>query len=103
MWRSAKVMKGFINAVIKTIEAGFDSVRAEIEKLGQEFKHEIDEMKHEIQSVRQSITLTQDEVDTLTVKEETNVKETKDGLEEMNKKIVSLEAQLKALKLNKNK
>ena len=58
-------------------------------------------MKREIQSVKQSITFTQDEVDTLKVKAETNMKETKDGLEELNKKIVSLEVQSKALKLKK--
>ena len=51
-------MKGSIDALIKTMETGFDSVRAEIEKLRQEFKHEIVEMKHEIQSVKQSITFT---------------------------------------------
>ena len=80
-------MKGFINALIKTMEAGFDSVRAEIEKLRQEFKHEIDEMKREMQSIKQSITFTQDEVDTLNVKAETNMNEMKDGLEELNKNL----------------
>jgi len=47
-----------------------------------------------IQSVKQSITFTQEEVDTLKEKAETIMKETKCGLEELNKKIVSLEVQL---------
>ena len=89
-------MKGSIDALIKTMETGFDSVRAEIEKLRQEFKHEIVEMKHEIQSVKQSITFTQDEVDTQKEKAETNRKEMKGGLEELNKKVVALEVQLSA-------
>ena len=89
-------MKGSIDALTKTVEAGFDKVRAEIEKLRQEFKHEIVEMKHEIQSVKQSITFTQDEVDTLKEKAETNTQIMKGGLEELNKKIVALEAQLNA-------
>ena len=89
-------MNGSIDALIKTMETGFDSVRAEIEKLRQEFKHEIVEMKHEIQSVKQSITFTQDEVDTLKEKAETNIKEMKGGLEELNKKVVALEVQLNA-------
>ena len=78
------------------MEAGFDKVRVEIEKLRQEFKHEIDEMKHEIQSVKQSIPFTQDEVDTLKEKAETNMQIMKGGLEELNKKIVALEVQLNA-------
>ena len=89
-------MKGSIDALTKTMEAGFDKVRAEIEKLRQEFKHEIVEMKHEIQSVKQSITFTQDEVDTLKEKAETNTQIMKGGLEELNKKIVALEVQLNA-------
>lgn len=88
--------EGSIDALIKTMEAGFDSVRAEIEKLRQEFKHEIVEMKHEIQSIKQSITFTQDEVDTLKEKAETNMTEVKGGLEELNKKIAALEVQLNA-------
>jgi len=78
------------------VEDGFDSVRVEIEKLRQEFKHKIIEMKHDIQSVKQSITFSQSEVDTLKEKAETNMKETKGGLEEQNKKIVALEVQLNA-------
>ena len=89
-------MKGSIDALTKTMEAGFDKVRAEIEKLRQEFKQEIVEMKHEIQSVKQSITFTQDEVDTLKEKAETNTQIMKGGLEELNKKIVALEVQLNA-------
>ena len=89
-------MKGSMDALTKTMEAGFDKVRAEIEKLRQEFKHEIVEMKHEIQSVKQSITFTQDEVDTLKEKAETNTQIMKGGLEELNKKIVALEVQLNA-------
>ena len=91
-------MKSSIDALTKTMEAGFDKVRAEIEneKLRQAFKHEIEEMKHEIQSVKRSITFTQGEVDTLKEKAETNMRETKGGLEELNKKIVALEVQLNA-------
>ena len=89
-------MKGSIDGLIKTMEDGFDSVRAEIGKLRQEFKHEMSEVKHEIQSVKQSITFTQYEVDTLKEKAETNMKETKGGLEELNKKIGALEVQLNA-------
>ena len=55
-------IKGSIDALMKTMQEGFDTVCTEIEKLRQEFKHEIDEMKHEIQSVKQSITFTQYEV-----------------------------------------
>ena len=51
-------------------------------------------MKHEIQSVKQSITFTQYEVDTLKEKAETNMKEMKGGLEELNKNIVALKVQL---------
>ena len=82
-----KDMKGSIDAVMKTMQEGFDTVCAEIEKLRQEFKHEIDKMKHEIQSVKQNIT-TQYEVDTMK-KAETNMKEMKGGLEGLNKKIVA--------------
>ena len=53
-------------------------------------------MKHEIQSVKQSITFTQYKVDTLKEKAETNMKEMKGGLEELNKKIVALKVQLNA-------
>ena len=88
-----KHVKGSTDALTKIMEAGFDKVRAEIEKLRQEFKHEIDEMKHEIQSVKQSIPFTQDEVDTLKEKAETNMQIMKGGLEELNKKIVALEVQ----------
>ena len=76
-------MKGSIDALMKTMQEGFDTVRTEIEKLRQEFKHE---MKHEIQSVKQSITFTQYEVDTMKEKAETNMKEMKGGLEELKTK-----------------
>lgn len=46
------------------MEAGFDSVRAEIKRLREEFKHEIVQMKHGIRSLKQSIAFMQDEVDT---------------------------------------
>ena len=80
-------MKGSIDTLMKTMQDGFDTVCAEIEKLRQEFKHEIDEMKHKIQSVKQSITFMQYEVDTMKEKAETIMKEMKGGLEERNKKI----------------
>lgn len=73
------------------MEAGFDSVRAEIKRLREEFKHEIVQMKHGIRSLKQSITFMQDEVDTLKEKAERNMKEMKHSLEEVNKKIVALE------------
>ena len=78
------------------MEDGFDTVRTEIEKLRQEFKHEIIEMKHKIHSVKQNVTFTQYEVANLKEKAETNMKETKGGLEGLNKKIVALKVQLNA-------
>ena len=53
-------------------------------------------MIHEIQSIKQSIIFTQYEVGALKEKAETNLKEVKGGLEELNKKIVALEVQLNA-------
>ena len=41
-------------------------------------------MEYVIDSLKQSITFTQDEVDTLKEKADTNMKETKGGLEELN-------------------
>ena len=54
-------------------------------------------MKHEIQSVKQGITFTQDEVDTLKEKAETNklMKEMKEGLKELKNKIAALELRVK--------
>ena len=53
-------------------------------------------MKHEIQSVKQSIAFTQYEVHTMKEKMKTNMKEMKSGLEELNKNIGALVAQLNA-------
>ena len=87
-------MKGPIDALITIMEAGFESVRAEIETLC--YVKNSNMTKHGTQSLKQSITFTQDEVDSLKEKAETNMKIMKGGLEELNKKIVALEDQLNA-------
>ena len=40
-----EVIRSSIDALIKAMEAGFASLRADFGKLRQEFKHEIEEMK----------------------------------------------------------
>ena len=78
------------------MEAGFASLRAELDKLRLEFKHELDEMKGELKSLKESISFTQDEVDTLKEKSEKHLNEMKGGLEELNKTIATLKEKLKA-------
>ena len=41
-------VKHSIDALTKTMEAGFAGLHAELDKLRLEFKHEIDEMKNEL-------------------------------------------------------
>jgi small-conductance mechanosensitive channel len=89
-------VKSSIDALTIAMEAGFAGLRAELDKLRLEFKHEIEGMKGELKSLKESISFTQGEVDTLKEKSKENVKEMKDSLEELNKTIAVLEEKLKA-------
>ena len=56
-------IKSSIASLIKAMEAGFASLRADFDR--QEFKYEIEEMKSEVTSLKESVSFTQSEVDTL--------------------------------------
>ena len=81
-----------IDALTKAMEAGFASLRADLDKLRQEFNHEIKGIKDELKSLKESISFTQSEVDTLKEKSMTTLKE----MNELNKTIATVEEKLKA-------
>ena len=89
-------VRSSINTLTNAMEAGFAGLRAELDKLRLEFKHEIEGLKGELKSLKESISFTQGEVETLKEKSKENLKETNGSLEELNKTIADLEEKLKA-------
>ena len=65
-------VRSSIDALTNAMEAGFTGLRAELDKLRLEFKHEIEGIKGELKSLKESISSTQGEVGTLKEKSKEN-------------------------------
>ena len=65
-------IRSSIDALTNAMEAGFASLRSELDKLRLEFKHEIEGLKGELKSLKESISSTQGEVGTLKEKSREN-------------------------------
>ena len=89
-------VRSSIDALTNAMEAGFTGLRAELDKLRLEFKHEIEGIKGELKSLKESISSTQGEVGTLKEKSKENWKKWKVRLEELSKTVADLEERLKA-------
>ena len=87
-------VKDAINALRKAMEAGFDGLRSELDKLRYELKNDIDQIRIETQGLKQSLEFTQGDVTIIKKKAEMDLQKTNEELETLMKRITSLELQL---------
>ena len=82
-------VKDAIDALRKAMEAGFDGLRSELDKLRYELKNDI-----ETQGLKQSLEFTQGDVAVMKEKAEMDLQKTNEELDTLRKRITSLELQL---------
>ncbi|XP_067056012.1 intermediate filament protein ifa-1-like [Acropora muricata] len=76
------------------MEAGFDGLRSELDKLRYELKNDIDQIRIETQGLKQSLEFTQRDLAVMKEKAEMDLQKTNEELETLRKRITSLELQL---------
>ncbi|XP_068749331.1 uncharacterized protein [Montipora capricornis] len=87
-------VKDAIDALRKAMEAGFDGLRSELDKLRYELKNDIDQIRIETQGLKQSLEFTQGDVSAMKEKAEMDLQKTNEELDTLRKRITSLELQL---------
>ena len=87
-------VKDAIDALRKAMEAGFDGLRSELDKLRYELKNDIDQIRIETQGLKQSLEFTQGDVAVMKEKAEMDLQKTNEELDTLRKRITSLELQL---------
>ena len=91
---SSYPVKDAIDALRKAMEAGFNGLRSELDKLRYELKNDIEQIRIETQGLKQSLEFTQGDVAVMKEKAEMDLQKTNDELETLRKRITSLELQL---------